>query len=74
MQTLVGSAAGGITVETELTCYGEAMAQVVTPNVRQGPKGTAAEFSARQVGEVKRQDPVDGWHQNCSKLSESSPI
>ena len=45
--TLVGSASGGITVETELTCYGEAMAQVVTPNMRQGPKGTAAESSDR---------------------------
>jgi len=64
----VGSAAGGITVETERTCYGEALAQVVAPNVRQGPHGTAAEFSARQVGEAKRQDPEDAWHPNWSKL------
>ena len=36
-----------MTVESERTCYGEATAQVVTAIVRQGPKGTAAEFSAR---------------------------
>ncbi|MGY4396027.1 hypothetical protein ACVWZA_001200 [Sphingomonas sp. UYAg733] len=47
---LAGSAAGGITVECERTCYGEATAQVVTPIGRQGPKGTAAEFSAPSGG------------------------
>jgi hypothetical protein len=47
---LAGSAAGGMTVEIERTCYGEAMAQVVAPIVRQGPKGSAAEFSAPSGG------------------------
>jgi hypothetical protein len=47
---LAGSAAGGITVESERTCYGEATAQVVTPIERQGPKGSAAEFSAPSGG------------------------
>ena len=39
-----------MTVESERTCYGEATAQVVTAIVRQGPKGTAAEFSAPSGG------------------------
>ena len=47
---LAGSAAGGMTVESERTCYGEAMAQVIAPMVRQGPKGSAAEFSAPSGG------------------------
>ncbi len=47
---LAGSAAGGMTVESERTCYGEAMAQVVAPIVRQGPKGSAAEVSAPSGG------------------------
>jgi hypothetical protein len=50
---LAGSASGGMTVEIERTCYGEAMAQVVAPIVRQGPKGSAAEFSARLPDETK---------------------
>ena len=50
---LAGSAAGGMTVESERTCYGEAMAQVIAPIVRQGPKGSAAEFSARLPDETK---------------------
>jgi hypothetical protein len=48
--TLAGSAAGGMTVKSERNCYGEAMAQVVAPIVRQGPKGSAAEFSAPSGG------------------------
>ena len=47
---LAGSAAGGMTVESERICYGEAMAQVVAPIVRQGPKGSAAEFSTPSGG------------------------
>ncbi len=47
---LAGSAAGGMTVESERTCYGEAMAQVVAPIVRQGPKGSAADVSAPSGG------------------------
>jgi hypothetical protein len=47
---LAGSAAGGITVGTERTCYGEVTATVATPIVRQGPKGTAAEYSAASGG------------------------
>jgi hypothetical protein len=50
---LAGSAAGGMTVESERTCYGEAMAQVVAPIVRQGPKGSAADVSTRLPDETK---------------------
>jgi (2Fe-2S) ferredoxin len=47
---LAGSVAGGMTVVTERTCYGEVTATVATPIVRQGPKGTAAEYSAASGG------------------------
>ena len=47
---LAGSAAGGMTVKSERTCYSEAMTQVVTLLVRQGPKGSAAEVSAPSGG------------------------
>jgi len=41
---LAGSLAGGMTVGTKRTCYGEATAKVETSIVRHGPKGTAAEY------------------------------
>ncbi len=41
---LAGSLAGGMTVGTKRTCYGEATAKAVTSIVRHGPKGTAAEY------------------------------
>ena len=58
---LAGSAAGGMTVGTVRTSYGEVTAKVETSIARQGPKGTAAEFSTpRRAGEVHWQDPEDG--------------
>jgi hypothetical protein len=53
MLDLVGIAAGGISVETEVTCFFEARAQVVTPKERQGPKGSAAEVSTRLPDETE---------------------
>ena len=47
---LAGSLAGGMTVGTKRTCYGEATAKVVTSIVQHGPKGTAAEFSTPSDG------------------------
>ena len=48
---LVVIAAGGHTVGTVGTIYGEAEANVETSIARQGPKGTAAEFSTpRRAG------------------------
>ncbi len=47
---LAGSLAGGMTVGTKRTCYGEATAKVVTSLVRHGPKGTAAEYSTPSDG------------------------
>ena len=47
---LAGSVAGGMTVGTKRTCYGEATAKVGTSIVRHGPKGTAAEYSTPSDG------------------------
>ena len=47
---LAGSLAGGITVGTKRTCYGEATAKVATSIVRHGPNGTAAGYSTQSDG------------------------
>jgi hypothetical protein len=52
---LAGSLAGGMTVGTKRTCYGEATAKAVTLIVRHGPKGTAAEYGT-PVGRVRLTD------------------
>ena len=49
---LAGSVAGGMTVGTTRTCYGEATAKVETSIVRHGPKGTAAEYSTHPSEEA----------------------
>ena len=49
---LAGSLAGGITVGTKRTCYGEATAKVATSIVRHGPKGTAADVRTYSSEEV----------------------
>ena len=47
---LAGGLAGGMTVGTNRTCYGEATAKVGTSIVRHGPNGTAAGYSTPSDG------------------------
>jgi hypothetical protein len=61
---LAGSLAGGMTVGTKRTCYGEGTAKALTSNVRHGPKGTAAEYGT-PVGRVR---PTDRTHQTCRQI------
>jgi hypothetical protein len=50
--TIAASASGGFTVGTSRSCYGEATAKVGTSIARQGPKGSAAEYSTRLFDET----------------------
>ena len=47
---LAGSLAGGMTVGSKRTCFGEATAKVGTSIVRHGPTGTAADASTQSDG------------------------